>query len=50
VAEGIEDVVQLRVLQRLGCDHGQGFHFARPMSAADFENYIAEAGSRISIA
>ncbi len=44
VAEGIEDATQLRALQRLGCDHGQGFHFARPMSAADFEAYIAEAG------
>ncbi len=49
VAEGIEDAVQLRTLQRLGCDRGQGFYFARPMSAADFENYIAEAGQRISI-
>jgi EAL domain-containing protein (putative c-di-GMP-specific phosphodiesterase class I) len=47
VAEGIEDAVQLRALQRIGCDHGQGFHFARPMSAADFERYIAEAGQRV---
>jgi diguanylate cyclase (GGDEF)-like protein len=42
VAEGIEDTTQLEALQRLGCDHGQGYHFARPMSAADFEAYIAE--------
>jgi diguanylate cyclase (GGDEF)-like protein len=44
VAEGIEDSTQLRALTRLGCDRGQGYHFAKPMSAADFENYIAERG------
>jgi diguanylate cyclase (GGDEF)-like protein len=48
VAEGIEDATQLRALQRLGCDRGQGYHFARPMSAADFEAYIADAGRRFS--
>ena len=48
VAEGIEDAAQLRALERLGCDNGQGFHFARPMSAADFETYILEAGLRRS--
>jgi diguanylate cyclase (GGDEF)-like protein len=48
VAEGIEDATQLRALQRLGCEHGQGYHFARPMSAADFETYILEAGRRCS--
>jgi EAL domain-containing protein (putative c-di-GMP-specific phosphodiesterase class I) len=41
VAEGIEDAAQLRALQAMGCDHGQGYHFARPMSGADFERYIA---------
>ena len=48
VAEGIEDAAQLRALQRLGCEYGQGYHFARPMSAADFETYILEAGRRCS--
>ena len=48
VAEGIEDAAQLRALERLGCDNGQGYHFARPMSAADFETYILEAGLRRS--
>jgi diguanylate cyclase (GGDEF)-like protein len=48
VAEGIEDATQLRVLQQLGCDRGQGYHFARPMSAADFEAYILDAGRRCS--
>jgi diguanylate cyclase (GGDEF)-like protein/PAS domain S-box-containing protein len=32
-AEGIETVEQLTQLQALGCDRGQGFYFARPMTA-----------------
>jgi EAL domain-containing protein (putative c-di-GMP-specific phosphodiesterase class I) len=34
VAEGIEDPVQLETLRKLGCHLGQGFLFARPMSAS----------------
>ena len=49
VAEGIENDAQLEALQRIGCDHGQGFHFARPMSTPDFELYIAQAGRRSSL-
>ncbi|MFI5896177.1 putative bifunctional diguanylate cyclase/phosphodiesterase [Actinoplanes sp. NPDC051513] len=33
VAEGIEDASQLAELRRLGCDLGQGYHFARPLPA-----------------
>lgn len=33
VAEGIENLVQLRQLQRLGCLYGQGFLFQRAMPA-----------------
>jgi diguanylate cyclase (GGDEF)-like protein/PAS domain S-box-containing protein len=32
VAEGIEDDVQARELERLGCTHAQGFLFSRPLS------------------
>jgi diguanylate cyclase (GGDEF)-like protein/PAS domain S-box-containing protein len=32
-AEGIETVEQLTQLQALGCDRGQGFYFARPLTA-----------------
>jgi diguanylate cyclase (GGDEF)-like protein/PAS domain S-box-containing protein len=31
VAEGVESQHQADELNRLGCDHAQGFHFARPM-------------------
>ncbi len=34
VAEGIETVEQYRLLRGMGCRYGQGFLFARPMSAA----------------
>jgi predicted signal transduction protein with EAL and GGDEF domain len=32
VAEGVEMIEQLRVLQKLGCDEVQGFYISRPMS------------------
>ena len=34
-AEGIEDSAQLELLKAEHCDKGQGFLFARPLSAAD---------------
>ena len=33
IAEGIEDATQLRRLQALGCERGQGYYFAHPLSA-----------------
>ncbi|MGA9382396.1 MAG: EAL domain-containing protein [Phormidium sp.] len=33
IAEGIETQEQLRILQDLGCDFGQGYFFARPLDA-----------------
>jgi diguanylate cyclase (GGDEF)-like protein len=35
VAEGIETDVQARELLELGCAEGQGFHFSRPVPAAE---------------
>ncbi|GAC1530241.1 MAG: hypothetical protein NVS3B12_04550 [Acidimicrobiales bacterium] len=35
VAEGVETVIQLRELERLGCAYGQGYLWARPEPAAD---------------
>lgn len=47
VAEGIEDPEQLSHLQRLRCDLGQGFLFARPLSAGDAEAFLSRFSRRM---
>jgi len=42
VAEGIEQPRQLAALLEMGCDYGQGFLVARPMTAADVEELITK--------
>ena len=44
LAEGIETLPQLMELQRLGCQLGQGFAFARPMSSDALINAVATGG------
>jgi diguanylate cyclase (GGDEF)-like protein len=41
VAEGIEQEVQARELERLGCTHAQGYLFSRPLSKTCVEEIIA---------
>ncbi len=43
VAEGIELDDQLKRLRDLGCELGQGFHFAHPMESERMLNYLAGA-------
>jgi EAL domain-containing protein (putative c-di-GMP-specific phosphodiesterase class I) len=43
VAEGIETSDQTRALRSLGCEFGQGYHFARPLPQADMCKFIADA-------
>ncbi|HMR69854.1 MAG TPA: EAL domain-containing protein [Rubrivivax sp.] len=43
VAEGVEMLRQLDVLQRLGCHVMQGFMFCRPVAAEDFERWYRTA-------
>jgi EAL domain-containing protein (putative c-di-GMP-specific phosphodiesterase class I) len=45
VAEGVETPAQLEFLRATGCDEYQGYHFSRPLPAADFERLIRESRS-----
>ena len=40
VAEGIENETQLEFLESIHCDIGQGYYFARPMPAEEFERTV----------
>jgi len=47
IAEGVETEDMRAHLSDFGCDEGQGYHFARPLPAADMETYLrrlAQAG------
>ena len=48
IAEGIESESQLARLRALGCQLGQGFPFARPVTAEAFEALLIteQAGAR----
>ena len=37
IAEGVEDAAQVTELRQLGCDYGQGFHFAPALPADELE-------------
>jgi diguanylate cyclase (GGDEF)-like protein/PAS domain S-box-containing protein len=45
VAEGVESELQLVELRRLGCDHAQGFHLARPARPEDVESLLRPENS-----
>jgi len=40
-AEGIEDAGQLARLRELGCELGQGYHFAKPLPEAEVSAFLA---------
>jgi EAL domain-containing protein (putative c-di-GMP-specific phosphodiesterase class I) len=46
VAVGVEKASEMRTLQELNCDIGQGFLFGAPMPEEDFINLIWERGVR----
>ncbi|MGL4335559.1 MAG: bifunctional diguanylate cyclase/phosphodiesterase, partial [Turicibacter sp.] len=40
VTEGIETQIQADMLRELGCDFAQGYHYAKPMPIAEFDELI----------
>ncbi len=42
VAEGIETTEQWAALRRVGCEYGQGYLFARPITAGEMRDRLAE--------
>jgi diguanylate cyclase (GGDEF)-like protein len=47
VAEGVETMEHVRILQQIGCDKLQGYVFGRPMSAEDIEAGLREHRLRL---
>jgi EAL domain-containing protein (putative c-di-GMP-specific phosphodiesterase class I) len=43
VAEGIEHAGQVAAIRSLGCTHGQGYYYGRPMPAGEFTKLISRA-------
>ncbi|MGJ8624343.1 MAG: EAL domain-containing protein [Yoonia sp.] len=46
LAEGVEDNTEIAIIRALGCEHFQGYAYARPLSAADFTAYLRQKGKR----
>ncbi len=41
IAEGIENIMQVRMLQSLGCQYGQGYYLSKPIDPDGIETLIA---------
>lgn len=50
VAEGVEEMEQMRMLAGMGCDLFQGYLFSKPLSAKDFVAFIDGSNSHPPIA
>lgn len=42
VAEGLEEIADIHAVRDMGCDVGQGYHFARPMPKSKFISLLGE--------
>jgi EAL domain-containing protein (putative c-di-GMP-specific phosphodiesterase class I) len=49
IAEGIETFEQYTILRQMGCSHGQGYYFARPMPAAEVSRLLRAPNRTLSL-
>jgi EAL domain-containing protein (putative c-di-GMP-specific phosphodiesterase class I) len=49
VAEGVESEEQAKQLKAMGCDLGQGFHFAKPLSTEALSEFLREEPGTLDI-
>ena len=42
IVEGVETLEQVDFLKCIGCEYAQGYYYAKPMSVADYEAFIAK--------
>lgn len=50
IAEGVEEKEQYFFLRERGCEEIQGFFFAKPMPAEDFESLLHRGGFELPLA
>jgi diguanylate cyclase (GGDEF)-like protein/PAS domain S-box-containing protein len=50
IAEGVENKAQHAILKKIGCDYAQGYLFAKPMPADEFELLLQNESETISYA
>lgn len=49
VAEGVEEEAAWRLLQTMGCDTLQGYHFSRPLAAPEFEQWLMNEAPKFNV-
>jgi diguanylate cyclase len=49
-ADGVENEDTTRNLRNLGCDHAQGLHISRPLTAAEYRDYLNGHNTQAALA
>lgn len=49
VAEGIETVEQVKLIEKMRCDYGQGYLFSRPVGETEFMAMVRQSGGALRL-